>query len=217
MPRAPARQTGNWKIAYADFLTALVALFIVLWLVKGVPDQGRSELADYFRSGDAMPAAVQIMQSPSRVTASDFARQLADQPAFRDHAGQLSVIADGASVRIEMMDSARAPLFESGASKLTERGQALIARIVPALSLSQWPVMVEGHTDAFPYLAEARADNWHLSTARAQSARLHAVQQGLAGEQILSVAGFADTRPLDPHQPHHPSNRRVSFVLQVRE
>ena len=60
MPVAPARKAGTWKMAYADFLTALMAFFLLMWLISGVSADDRAEIADYFhnRTPDAATDAV---------------------------------------------------------------------------------------------------------------------------------------------------------------
>ena len=47
-PRASARKMGMWKLAYADFLTALCAFFLIMWIIHGVSSGERQAIAQQF-------------------------------------------------------------------------------------------------------------------------------------------------------------------------
>jgi chemotaxis protein MotB len=51
---------GAWKVAYADFVTAMMALFMVLWLLASTDQKSRKEISNYFRTG-----IVQVVEQPS--------------------------------------------------------------------------------------------------------------------------------------------------------
>ena len=180
MPQAPARRMGTWKLAYADFLTALVAFFIVMWLVKGVPEAGREDLAGYFRKGEisaqAGEAAV-IETGPSR--AEQLALDLGSTELFRSAPETLSVIAQGDRVRIDLADRTANPVFEPGEAAFTEAGRAIARRLAGLVSQSSGPVEIEGHTDAFPYRGKPGRQLGALVRARANG--LQTSQRGRAG------------------------------------
>lgn len=52
---------GSWKIAYADFITAMMAFFLVMWLISIVPREELKGIAEYFR----MPLRVALTGGPS--------------------------------------------------------------------------------------------------------------------------------------------------------
>ena len=212
-PRAPGPRLGNWKLAYADFLTALVALFLVLWLVSDAPSGGRSDIAEFFR-GNADETTAAITLPTPETQAADLAGSLRSTRALGDLSQRLQIVAEENRVRIDLLDRTSDPLFESGGAALTASGQEAVARLAGILSSGDWPIEIEGHTDAFPATGTA-ADNWTLSSDRAHAARQALASSGLAPERIRAVSGLADTRPLRPEEPHLAANRRVTLILQV--
>lgn len=216
MPAAPSRRLGTWKLAYADFLTALVAFFIVMWLVKGFPESGREELAGFFRQ-DAGASEMTYAQSGSETTerlAARIADSLSEHELVHRHAGTVHVVAEGSRVRIDVSDQTRDPVFHTGDSTLTPYGEATLAELGDVLADSPWPLEIEGHTDAFPFAGES-GSNWSLSAQRAEQARRILSEHGISRARIHAVTGRADSLPLHPREPHHPSNRRVTVILKV--
>ncbi|MEL6664222.1 MAG: OmpA family protein [Pseudomonadota bacterium] len=214
MPSAPARQTGNWKLAYADFLTALVALFLVLWLVNDVPEDSRSGLAGYFRGDEDVAASPAFDASaPPSALLADRLRQTS---LLLPHRKNLSTVAVSNTVRIDVMDQPGEFMFESGRASLTRAGENAIESLAEILAGGTWPLTIEGHTDAFP-ARDADMDNWTLSLMRADAARRHLVASGLSATRIEGVLGLADTQPLRAEEPHLAANRRVTLILQVAE
>ena len=214
MPLAPARQAGNWKLAYADFLTALVALFLVLWLVNDVPEGNRAAFAGYFR-GDTEyrePEAPSGLEDKAIEASTALKASRALMP-YRNH---VVVSAEGTRVRLDVMDGQARPMFVSGGSDLTPEGVATLSALSDILQRQPWDIEIEGHTDAFPATGVA-GDNWTLSLRRAGAARRLLVEAGTDPVRIKGVVGFANTQPLRAEEPHLAANRRVTLVLQVTE
>ena len=214
MPQAPARTMGTWKLAYADFLTALVAFFLVMWLVKGVPEEGRANVADYFRTGSEVSSFVGSVPDQNRTPAANVASLLRQSRLLSTHASAISILAVDDTVRIDVMDRSSNPLFATASATFTESGNAIVQDLSDILNHGVWPIGVEGHTDAFTSAA-LNFDNWDLSTQRAHTARRALIEGGLAPERIVSVTGLADTMPINPGEPHLSANRRVTIVLHV--
>lgn len=214
MPHAPARQAGNWKLAYADFLTALVALFLVLWLVNDRAASDKVALADYFRGEQEFrpPEGLPSLNSQVQNVANGL-NTTARLEGYRDN---LSARAQDTHVRIDLMDRHRSPMFISGEATLTEDGVNVLSALAEVLEVLPGRFEIEGHTDAFPS-AGANGDNWTLSLGRADAARRVLVAAGIEPSRISHIAGFGDTRPLRAEEPHRAENRRVTIVLQVTE
>jgi len=222
MPSAPGRTFGNWKLAYADFLTALVAFFLVMWLAKGLPESGRADLAGYFRSGPAIetetdaPTDLAVPTTIAPDPGQELVRRLARDPLFADRGLGVSTSADGARVRIDLVDRRDDPLFVAGGADLTKAGRGKIEALTRVILSGNWPLEIEGHTDAFPFHGPG-GSNWTLSSARAHAARRALTASGVPQDRIRAVSGRADTAPLRPSEPHLSANRRITVVLQVRQ
>lgn len=203
-PAALPRKTGTWKLAYADFLTALCAFFLIMWIVNGVSAEDRAALAEQFGK-DAVVAVADTR-------AEDLASALRSDPALASYEGSVRISHAPLEVRIDLTDMASAPLFEMGQGRLNARGEELVSLAGLALSRLDMPITLEGHTDAHPSETPGYS-NWELSADRANAARRLLIEGGVAPDRIRAVTGLAATRPLITENPHLPANRRISIVL----
>jgi chemotaxis protein MotB len=226
---APAhRSSGAWKVAYADFVTALMALFIVLWLMNS-STKVKSSVAGYFsdprgfaRTAGARPATdsgegIVVDRDNMADIRKQLEGALTAMPEFgqlRDHV-KFSVTGEG--LRIDLLETEQGMFFISGSPSPTLAGQNLLH--VLAKEISQLPnrLVIEGHTDATPFRNAGPAtgySNWELASDRANAARrlLHAY--GVLPEQIVEVRGFANQRPFNEQNRFDPRNRRVSVVVR---
>ena len=214
MPAAPARKAGTWKMAYADFLTALMAFFLLMWILSGVSPEGRDEIASYFNSNASPTAQASAVQPDS--AAGRLFTALSQQSGLIEGGDSVVLAREADGVRIDLVDSARHPLFDSGSGAFTQEGIALAEAAGRVLTQFSEPVSIEGHTDAFSATGTAYS-NWELSSDRANEARRALITAGLEPARIRAVTGLADTRPLDAGQPHLSANRRVSILVHTHD
>jgi chemotaxis protein MotB len=216
---------GAWKVAYADFVTAMMALFIVLWLLNsskqiqgaeggyfkdptgtakkvGTNMQGTGE--NFVLTRDNMPQLKEQLQMAIR--------QMNDFEKLKSHI-EMTVTAEG--LRIELSESAAGTFFDSGGSaQLNDDGRELLITLAQELGKIPNKISIEGHTDSNPYAPSASYGNWELSTDRANAARRLMQENGVRTDQITQVRGFADQRLRKPAAPLDPSNRRISLIVQ---
>ncbi len=209
-PVAPARKMGTWKLAYADFLTALCAFFLVMWIVHGVSAEDKAELAKQFG------ADIELETAAAPSSALQLAEKLQADPGLLAFGSSVSVTADDNLIRIDLTDMATRPLFETGDGALNETGQNLTQAVGSAIAYLSLPIRIEGHTDSNPILTPDYS-NWDLSADRANSARRIIESAGVQPSRIKAVTGLADTRPLLPTSPTSSANRRISIVLVIHE
>jgi len=214
MPVSPARKTGTWKMAYADFLTALMAFFLIMWLVSGVSADDRAEIAATFHNKAAKSQTITAVLPDS--TASQLVTALTTQSGLANAGDNVILTREADGVRIDLVDSASRPLFDSGSGAFTAEGLALAEATGQALSPFSQTISIEGHTDAFGAAGNAYS-NWELSADRANEARRALIMAGLDASRIRAVTGLADTRPLDAGQPHLSANRRVSILVHTND
>ena len=235
---------GAWKVAYADFVTAMMALFIVLWLTNtSKPIQ--VAISGYFKdpSGTGKQTGSSLDGSKdsgsslavSKDTGNSLAGSGENFQLTKDNMGKLKAqlqrsirsITDldklkkniemtvtQEGLRIELLESAGGTFFDSGSATLNQSGRVLITLLAVELQKVPNHVSVEGHTDAKPYSGKSSYSNWELSADRANAARRLMQQAGLRGDQVSQVRGFADQRLRTAKDPLDPSNRRVSIIVQ---
>lgn len=236
-----AHHGGAWKVAYADFVTAMMAFFLVMWIV-GLSEPVREAIQAYFRDPVGFSEAVRAGQSPlgqGETVIATFARpnageaeppdarrleaarraivtQLEQTPELRTLRDSVRVRLDNEGLRIELIERSSDLFFDSGSAALKPRTYALLKVIATELRALGRPLVLEGHTDSRPLRRDDNYTNWELSTDRANAARRALIAFGLPPTQVVEVRGYADRRPLRPKEPAHFSNRRVSILVRNR-
>jgi chemotaxis protein MotB len=214
---------GAWKVAYADFVTAMMALFIVLWLVNTSQDTQKL-IGGYFadpkgkgkESGTAMHGvgeAISLRKDDMTKLKEKIAAAMKSLPQFQAMKNQVRLIVTGEGLRIELMETAEGVFFESGKAEPTEKCRELLDMLAGQLGTLPNQILIEGHTDSKPYNTDGHYSNWELSADRANAAR-RLMETGLREGQIVQVRGFADRNLLLPDDPTNASNRRVSVIVQ---
>jgi chemotaxis protein MotB len=215
---------GAWKVAYADFVTAMMALFIVLWLMntsKPIQDA----VGGYFRdpagtskkvgAGDAGAGENYILSQDNMSKLKEELQKAIQRTVnfdkLKDHIS-MTITPDG--LRIELMESASGTFFQSGMAMPTESGKEILVKLAEELGKMPNTVSIEGHTDSKPYNSTTGYSNWELSTDRANMARRQMQESGLGPKQVSQVRGYADQRLRKVADPEDPSNRRISVIVQ---
>ncbi|MFZ3264117.1 MAG: flagellar motor protein MotB [Terriglobales bacterium] len=218
---------GAWKVAYADFVTAMMALFIVLWLMNS-SKQVQEAIGGYFKdpSGKSKMVGTDQRGSGDNFTLSKenmaklkeelqkSVRKLNDFEKLRNQI-EMTVTAEG--LRIELLESASGTFFDSGSSKPNDKGKELLVLLAQELGKLPNKLSIEGHTDSKPYPGTNAYGNWELSADRANAARRLMQANGIREDQVAQVRGFADQRLRVANDPLDPSNRRISLIVQYIE
>ena len=213
-------------MAYADFVTALMALFIVLWMMN-TSQRVKASVSGYFRDPrgfthklGAGPANSGEGLRLNRVSAANLQSQietaLRQVPEFPRLAGHVRFSVTGEGLRIDLMETAQGMFFVAGSSEPTAAAEDLLKVMAGQLAKLPNRMVIEGHTDSRPYRAAdapARYGNWELSVDRANAARRLLQSAGVHLDQVCEVRGFADRKLLQEADPADPSNRRVSLVV----
>ncbi|MGA2331166.1 MAG: flagellar motor protein MotB [Syntrophales bacterium] len=224
---------GQWKVAYADFVTALMAFFLLLWLLAMVAPEKRVALSQYFkefsvfkeqgekvtkggigildgggRTAGNAPGKMEVM-SPEKLKTKIKAAVEANLKTLKD---QVLVDVYEGAVRIQIVDNEGSQMFLLGSAKPTDKALEVLSLVSETIKETPNKIVVEGHTDALPYRA-GETTNWELSTARASAARRVLENDGVTADRIAKVVGFADNDLLIKLYPNDPRNRRISIIL----
>jgi len=215
---------GAWKVAYADFVTAMMSLFIVLWLVSS-SKKVQEAVGGYFKdpTGSAQKIGSNMLGAGENfILTKDNMPQLKDQLEmairqmndFDKIKNQVDITVTAEGLRIELMESASGTFFDSGSAKLNLDGRDLLITLAQELGKLPNKISIEGHTDSKPYATSGNYGNWELSADRANAARRLMQVNGLGANQVTQVRGFADQRLRNPDNAFDPSNRRISVIVQ---
>jgi chemotaxis protein MotB len=216
---------GAWKVAYADFVTAMMSLFIVLWLLNSTP-QIQKAVGGYFndprgqadKSGtDKLGAGSNISIDKSTVEAlkAKIQKAIMEQKNLVKLSKQVEITITGEGLRVELIEGKGGTFFGTGSAKLNDSGVQLLALLADQLKDLPNRLMIEGHTDAQPYSGgDLGYTNWDLSTDRANAALRVLQQHGMADNRFAEVRGFADQMPRAHTDPMDPSNRRITLIVK---
>ena len=215
---------GAWKVAYADFVTAMMALFIVLWLLN-TSEKVQKAVGGYFRdpTGTAKLAGSNIQGVDEKyVITKDKMEDLKEQlektirevPSFDKLKNNIDMTVTNEGLRIELTESAAGTFFDSGSAKISGDGSDLLTALAGELGKLPNTLAMEGHTDSKQYSGGKNYGNWELSSDRANAARRLMTQHGVRVDQVTQVRGFADQRLRKKDAPLDPSNRRISLIVQ---
>lgn len=214
---------GAWKVAYADFVTAMMALFIVLWLM-GASDKVKKAVAGYFNDPKGTANLLGTTMSGNGVSVTQdeamkrLKQKLEDQIQQKKELEKLSkqieitITAEG--LRVELLEGKNGTFYESGSARLSASGQELLSLLAGELKKLPNKLLIEGHTDATPYSNDLTYSNWELSADRANAARRLLQQDGVRADQVSQVRGYADQMLRVTSNPFDPGNRRISILVK---
>jgi chemotaxis protein MotB len=214
---------GAWKVAYADFVTAMMALFIVLWLLNS-SKQVREAVGGYFKDPSGISKKVgngetgaadnffvtkdNMDKIKDQLTAS--IRKVNISETLKNQI-EMTITAEG--LRIELMETEKGAFFPSGSPEPNGEADQILSMLAVELGKLPNTLSIEGHTDAKPFASTANYGNFELSADRANAARRVMQQNGLTAKQVTQVRGYADTRLRKPEAPEDPANRRISVIV----
>lgn len=250
---------GAWKVAYADFVTAMMAFFLLLWLLGATTEDQRKGLADHFT-----PTLVNMRQGSAGSDGLLGGSSLTDVDNYPHAAGQTGTEAitiprgaeggpleggtpDGErrrqeiaerieermqeagqlerlmrqvrvrnteeGIRIDLVDDADFSMFHLSSTVLVPEARELMAIIAQTLGEERGQIIIRGHTDATPWRTGVRANNWTLSTGRAEATRQEMRRNGITETRFERIEGVADRELLIRDAPADPRNRRIAIVL----
>lgn len=230
---------GAWKVAYADFVTAMMALFLVLWLtsqdekikeavarafrnpfasltresvgiIPGKNDQAEKDSRGNFDSASA------IELNMLRKLNEDLMRSLQREEEEDPNRKTIEMELSPEGLRISIFDRSRRPIFEPQSVKFTPYGDWVLSTLSWEISrYRSFVIEIEGHTERGHPPASETYGNWELSSDRANAARRKLVEHGLSNAQMRKIAGFADTMPIDGVPPEDEINSRVTVMLRL--
>ena len=216
---------GAWKVAYADFVTAMMSLFIVLWLISS-NDAIKKSVAAYFQD----PKGTAKLQGTNNRGAAhalplhkedmaDLKKRLVEAekrlPNFKNIGKQIEISAVPEGLQIELLEDDGGTFFELGSSQPTTALNEFLTIVSRELGKVPNQISIEGHTDSLPYNRDASYSNWELSSDRANAARRLMQATGIGAGQVAEVRGFADQQLRLPERPQDPSNRRITLIVHA--
>jgi len=234
-----AHHGGSWKVAYADFVTAMMAFFMVMWLLS-MDQKMKDAIEGYFSNpvgfkkgfsagtniissgnspaGEIKPPLKILIRTSEDKKFSDLAKDLRarlnSSPDLRALGAHIEAVKTKSGLRIELIETKSGQtFFRNGSAQMLPITVAALQLIGTELSQLQTPIIIEGHTDSQQFGSSATYTNWELSSDRANAARRMIEAAGVDPSRIVEVRGMADRDLRVPSNPMDPANRRISILL----
>jgi chemotaxis protein MotB len=225
---------GAWKVAYADFTTAMMAFFLLMWILASSSKQQKEAIARYFRADGSVvdggsqaegtfeggpgfmynpPSNGPDLEGKALEAAAQEVREELQQLDLENVSDQVWISLGPDGLVIEISDDPKDELFTIGGSKMNPEFEKILGAVSHSLVKLPNRVRLEGYTDARQYPAGATYTNWELSADRANAARRRLEGQGLARDRFDSVVGYGDGRPAVPTDRLAPANRRITITV----
>ena len=231
LPHGGGHHGGAWKVAYADFVTAMMALFLVLWLLGASNSKEKAVIAHYFRepgvfsgSRGIIPQGGEdklgsgIIQAPTmEVLHANIKENLAGLKDILNVADQVPITITADGLLIELIDKEKQAFFEVNSANIKPIMRKILSLIAKEIKDGPNQLIVAGHTDARGFHNESFYSNWELSAARALNTRRDLEDLGIASQRFEQVVGYADRKLRRPNDPQAAENRRISILIKKAE
>lgn len=222
---------GAWKVAFADFMTSMFALFLVLWIISSTSASQKEAIAQYFqnptvfKSGSSSPMDMGGEQTPRKESEGSTPKKtdeeeeklealdsaLAADSTLKSLGEQFQTRMTDKGLEIEISDAAGLGTFELGSAAINPQMHKALAELGEALGRLDNRLVIAGHTDSYGY--SNGYSNWQLSADRANSVREYLGRNGVDAARVSAVIGNGDREPKNSTDPYAPENRRVTLLV----
>ena len=219
----------RWLITYADLITLLLGLFVVLYSMSQIDlnkyQQWISAFSQLFGGGGVLSSGKGILVTPVPPKSGSDAMTSSSKPSSQQNLeAQLNAVLSSSiqSKKIIITTSTEGLtihllerlLFESGSADLKPEAKAVLDTLAEILKFLPNKIRVEGHTDNRPINTVRFPSNWHLSVARALNTAYYLMGKGVPPEKI-SIVGHSEYKPIAPNdtEENRAKNRRVDIVV----
>ena len=228
---------GSWKVAYADFVTAMMALFLLMWLTMALKPQQKVQLSAFFQDQDlpkrknpeetvVLPTYISkdVQQGTPQFKLSQdeklqyevalMIKQLMENnPNLQRNSG---VSSDKVGVLLHVNSSV---MFQPGGAALKPEAFKLLDDVVAVLRKVKVDLVVRGHTDDLEAGNTGALSKFELSALRAAVCARYIVEKGGIPATRVKAAGYADSQPIAPNtsEENRAINRRVEFLYHSQD
>ena len=229
---------GSWKVAYADFVTAMMALFLCLWLtsqdqkIKDAVERAfrnpfssltkessgiipNKDASSTYRQQGRFSSISALEIEAMHHLSEDLAKLFKDQDPNQTGV-KIDITSEG--LNINVFDRSQKPIFNPGTDVFTDYGSWVFSTLAWEIArYTHFRIELEGHTETTIENTGEGLNKWELSTERANAARRKIVEGGVTSAQICKISGFADTVPMPETAPTDEANRRVTVLIKIKD
>ena len=206
------REVETWIYSYADLITNLLALFIMLFILTNSNDKSKSEfirgIEEFIKTKEYATGRL----GHGQAELDEFRQMIVDTIQKSPLSGQVSLTRSKTGIELTFES---AIVFDTGTAVLTSESRDALGQIAPIVAAlpKKYFLIVEGHADSRPVNSSLYPSNWELSSARAGAVVRTLQASGVSSEKMRAI-GFSDTRPIDRDR-ESPINRRVVIKIDT--
>ena len=224
---------GAWKVAYADFVTAMMAFFLLMWLINPANKVDLKGMAGYFQPDATLGSMVTSPTSAANNDMVQYPDKLDTRESFSEAeqsaiamliksrlladavpSSSSGITSDNVGVMLRMTSNA---MFQPNSEELAPDGLKALGTVADVMNKYKVFLIVRGHADSSETGAPKFRSNWELASARANAAVIYLVSRGIDPQLIRSVS-YADTAPrVPPGNGALQQNARVEFYFHRPE
>ena len=237
-----AHHGGAWKLAYADFVTAMMAFFLLMWLLGATNEKTRKGIAEYFQDPykasmmdkGVLPTLDEIKPTEmdpqeEKIQAMRDLKQLEDlkeriqemineNKELSEFKEQIKLEITQEGLRIQIIDNKNMPMFKLASSETEPEIRVILRALAPDINKLPNRITINGHTDGRPFPPNRKGySNWELSSDRANAARHELNAGGLEEGKVLRITGLSDSVAYNPDDFMDPMNRRISIIVMNKK
>jgi chemotaxis protein MotB len=229
---------GAWKLAYADFVTAMMAFFLLMWLLGSTDEVTKRGISEYFQDPyeasrvdkGKVPTLDEIdpTQMDKQAEQEDkmhlealkikIEKMIKESEKLSEFKDQIQLTTTPEGLRVQIVDDKKTPMFKLGSSETAPQIRLILKALAPVINGLPNKITINGHTDSTPFPKNSKQyTNWELSSDRANAARFELNQGGYDEKKILRISGLSDSIPQNVKDPLDPMNRRISIIVMNRK
>lgn len=212
---------GMWKVAYADFMTAMMLFFLLMWLLSTIPPEELVKVKEYFSKEDNYDVGHGISNEKSYgISDSSLKKQVTEQltGAFSstDYNNSVRLVPSGEKVEISIESTEEKLIFEDASGDLTQYGKEVVSYISQQIQRMPFLIDITAHSNGKEMKQNDSQSDWELTLYRANTTRKLLNETGVEENRILYVAGYADKKQAYSESPEFIKNRRITIEIMLR-
>lgn len=205
---------NRWVVSYADFVTMLLALFMVMYAVLQIDNNKLTEFQNHVHKvfGNTPIENVTKYQANGKINTVQNSNV---EKILRDNLSQSKSIKLLKSDRGLIIRVNNRMLFDEGSGDIKPEAKKTLDEIIKVLTKIDNPVIIEGHTDSTPIKNAKYPSNWELSTARATNIISYVIKTGEISPKRLCAVGYGEYMPIKDNTSisGRMLNRRVDIIV----
>jgi chemotaxis protein MotB len=213
----------RWLLTYADMITLLLALFIILFAISTISSVKLQRLARQISGGFSSTSDINNPPNGGTTGTEKGRTEEANMAEVKSHLDQY-IAQQSLQQKVQTKTTNQGLVitllsdktyYDSGSADMRPETKQLLDAVAGQLRHVRNSVLVQGNTDDVPIATASYPTNWELSAARATGVTRYLVEHAGIAPTRIAFAGYGQFRPrvANDSEPHRSQNRRVDILI----